>query len=81
MHITNVSPVESDYVPVRQTLTFAPGQTSVTFPVMAREDQIDESREQFSLELANPTNGATVGSDDSATVFIDDTNSQFIILS
>ena len=65
-----------DYTTVSRTLTFQPGTTSVSFPVSASTDQIDEVQEDFSITLSNPTNDAVVGSDDSAMVFIDDGNSK-----
>ena len=65
-----------DYTTVSRTLTFQPGATSVSFPVTASTDLIDEDQEEFSITLSNPTNDAMLGSDDSAMVFIDDGNSE-----
>ena len=66
-----------DYTTVSRTLTFQPGTTSVSFPVTASTDQIDEVQEEFSISLSNPTNDAMLGSDDRARVFIDDGNSEY----
>ena len=59
-----------------QTLTFLPGDTSASFPVMALADQIDELQEQFPLSLSNPSSNAMLGAASTATVFINDTNSK-----
>ena len=65
-----------DFVPISRTLTFQSGERTVRFPVMALVDQVDELREQFSLVLSNPNNDAALGSSNTATVFIEDTNSK-----
>jgi uncharacterized repeat protein (TIGR01451 family)/uncharacterized delta-60 repeat protein len=51
----------SDYTPVSNTLTFAPGQTVRTFTVPIVNDTAVEFDETVNLVLFNPTGGATLG--------------------
>ena len=64
---------ESDYSPVDQTVTFAPGETSKTITVNLIDDDVYEGAETFSLELSNPTNNAVLGDAHTSTVTIEDT--------
>ena len=59
----------SDYTPVSDTLTFAPGQTSRTFSVPILSDILFEPGETINLTLSGP-NGAALGSPASATLTI-----------
>ena len=46
--------------PVSGTLDFAPGETSKQIPVSTTEDSLDEDAENYTVELAGPSN-ATLG--------------------
>ncbi|MBO0697125.1 MAG: VCBS repeat-containing protein, partial [Zavarzinella sp.] len=45
-----------DYQAKTGTLTFAPGQTTQTIPVLVNGDRVGEWDENFSVRLSNPTN-------------------------
>ena len=45
-----------DFEPRRATLIFQPGEQSKDFTVTLVDDRLDESREQFTVELSNPVN-------------------------
>ncbi|MFS0514382.1 DUF4347 domain-containing protein [Nostoc sp. UIC 10607] len=47
-----------DYTPLTGTLTFNPGVTSQTITIPILNDFIDESTEQFFVNLTNPTNAS-----------------------
>lgn len=64
-----------DYIPLSQTLTFAPGVTTVTFTVALVEDAQIEEQEAFSVTLTAPTH-TTLGSPATATIFIMDSSPQ-----
>ncbi|MBW4540517.1 MAG: DUF4347 domain-containing protein [Myxacorys chilensis ATA2-1-KO14] len=49
---------DNDYVPITNTLTFAPNTTTQTVVVKVKGDRTFESDEQFKLVLSEPTNGA-----------------------
>jgi hypothetical protein len=51
---------ESDFVAKTQTLTFAQNETSKTFTIETNQDSQAEENETFSVNLTNPTNGATI---------------------
>ncbi|QDU23548.1 beta strand repeat-containing protein [Urbifossiella limnaea] len=51
-----------DYTTNAQLLTFAPGQTSLTFSVATNNDLLDEADETFTVTLSSPTN-ATIDAD------------------
>jgi hypothetical protein len=53
------------------TLSFAPGESSKTFPVLINQDMYIEGNETFSVSLSNPS-GATLGQQKMATVTIID---------
>lgn len=70
-----------DYVTANGTLTFAPGETSKTVPVLIRHDTTFESNETFNVNLSNATNatiadaqgvGTIVDNDSQPTVSIND---------
>ena len=50
----------SDYVATSGTLTFRPGETTKTVSVTVNGDTTLESDEVFSLDLTNPSRGATI---------------------
>jgi hypothetical protein len=55
---------EDDFVPVAGTLTFpnsGPDSLSQTVTVTLKNDAIVESTESFTLQISNPTGGATLG--------------------
>ncbi len=63
-----------DYTAVSGTLTFAGGQTSLSFVVPINNDGIVEADEVFSVILSNATGtGSTLGTPNTAMVFISDT--------
>lgn len=61
-----------DFVPVKGTLTFNPGETSKTFEIPIIDDQVVEAVEQLVLNLTNPTGGAQLGTEIWSRVFITD---------
>jgi hypothetical protein len=61
-----------DYGHTAGTLTFGPGVTSQTFQVPIIDDTIAEPPETVSLQLSGATNGATLGSQQSAVLQIND---------
>ncbi len=61
----------SDYHSATGTLTFAPGQTSLTITVRSRPDNIPEPTENFFVNLSNPTN-ATIGDGQGQVTLLDD---------
>ncbi|RME19991.1 MAG: PKD domain-containing protein, partial [Candidatus Zixiibacteriota bacterium] len=62
----------SDFTAVGGTLSFAHGETSKTVTVPIVDDSLNEGDETFSLDLSNPTNGATLGTPSTAAVTIVD---------
>jgi hypothetical protein len=61
----------TDYIPSSGTINFAPGATSATFTVPIIDDTLHESDETFSVALANPTGGATLGVTNAAITIFD----------
>ena len=59
-----------DYTPVNRTLTFAPGQTSMTVAVSTLFDGLTEPTETFGLKIVSVTNGTIA--DGVGTGFIGD---------
>ena len=62
----------SDYGIEQLTILFGSGEQSKTIEIPIVNDSLKEYDEQFRLELLNPSNGATLGSQRSATVTIQD---------
>jgi PKD repeat protein len=61
----------SDYTATSGTLTFAPNETSKSFPVTILDDTTDEPDETITLALTTPTNAA-LGTPGTATLTITD---------
>lgn len=61
----------SDYTAATGMLTFAPGESSKTFPMAITADALDEDNEVVGLSLSAPT-GATLGTPANATLTITD---------
>lgn len=63
----------TDYVAVQQTVSWAAGDGAAkTVTVTLTNDTVDEPDETFTLALANPSGGATLGTQATATVTIVD---------
>ena len=62
----------SDYSSAVGTLNFLDGETSQSFSVSIIDDTSIEGDETFDVALANPTGGASLGSQDTAIVSITD---------
>ncbi|MFM6224184.1 MAG: Calx-beta domain-containing protein [Dolichospermum sp.] len=62
----------SDYNNTPITVNFANGETSKTVTIPIIDDSIFEATETLNLSLSNPTNGVTIGSQNSAIVNIID---------
>ena len=67
-----------DYTPVAGTITFNPGEVSKSFTVPILNDGRPDPDETVALALSNPTNGASLGDPNTATLLIQDTNSPTI---
>src|SRR5207237_8498148 len=68
----------TDYFAQSGTITFAPGQTSREILLASQEEAALDGNETFSVQLSNPTGGATIASG-TATVTIVDPTRQFSI--
>lgn len=67
----------SDFGPASATLAWADGDTSAkSFTVSIVDDNQVEGIETFSVQLSNPTGGATLGSPATATISIADNDTQ-----
>ena len=62
----------SDYNNTPITVNFANGETSKTVTIPIIDDSVLESNETINLSLSNPTNGVTIGTQNSAVVNIID---------
>jgi hypothetical protein len=61
----------TDYETISGTISFQPGNTSVTIPVKICGDASAEANEEFRIDLSNPSN-AVVGYSQAAVAIIDD---------
>ncbi|MFM6439732.1 MAG: Calx-beta domain-containing protein, partial [Microcystis panniformis] len=68
---TATSPLDYNNTPI--TVTFADGETSKTITIPIVKDTAYEGNETVNLTLSNPTNGATIGTQKTATLTIVDT--------
>ena len=62
----------SDYIAVSNTITFATGQREIVIPVTTTENSIAEQLEFFTAVLSNPSEGLTVGDQDTAIITVED---------
>jgi len=60
-----------DYVPVKGTLTFMPGEKEQAITILIKGDQQAEYPELFKVQLSNPSN-ATISKDEGTGIIIDD---------
>jgi DNA-binding beta-propeller fold protein YncE len=67
-----------DYYAQSGVVTFAPGQTSRLVPLATQEEAVLDGNETFSVQLSNPTGGATIAAG-TATVTLVDPVRQFSI--
>jgi len=68
----------SDYYALSGSVTFSPGQTSRTILLATNEQASLDGNDSFSVQLSNPTGGATIGAG-TATVTIVDPTRQFSV--
>jgi Ca2+-binding RTX toxin-like protein len=73
---TNGTASTADYNSSPITVNFTAGQTSQTVTIPVVDDTIFEGNETVNLTLSNPTGGATLGTQTSATLTIVDNDSQ-----
>jgi hypothetical protein len=59
--LTGDTASSNDFAAKTETITFKQGETQKTFTVQTTADAIFEDNETFSVNLSNPTNGATIG--------------------
>ncbi len=57
-----------DFTTTNGTLNFADGQDSASFMVPIKDDTVAELAESFTVTLSNPTGGASLGTQSTATV-------------
>lgn len=60
----------TDYTFTNIAVTFAPGETQKTVMVPIADDAAEEGNEQFQLVLSNPSEGATLGEQNTHTITI-----------
>jgi hypothetical protein len=72
---TATSPEDYSNTPIQ--VKFAPGETAKTVGIPIADDAIVEGSETVNLTLVNPTGGATVGAQNTATLIINDIGLQF----
>ena len=68
--------IPGDYSAVTRTLTFSAGSTSSSVMLMAAEDNLSEPAETFSAVLRNPGSGLSLGTQDTATITIPQSDSK-----
>lgn len=61
-----------DFTPITATITFAEGERFKSIALLVMDDAEAESPETIKLSLSNPTRGATLGAQSSATITIID---------
>lgn len=70
--VTGTAQSGTDYTPISDTLTFADGENTKSITVSILDDAANEGIEAFTLQLSNPTGGATLATGATATVRIVD---------
>jgi streptogramin lyase len=65
----------SDYYALAGTATFAPGQTYRTILLATQETASLDGNDSFSVQLNNPTGGATIGTGSATVTIVDPTRS------
>jgi probable HAF family extracellular repeat protein len=60
----------SDYTVALGTLSFGTGETAKSFDVLLTDDAVQEPDETVNLSLSNPTGGAALGGQSTATVLL-----------
>ena len=65
----------SDFTAASGSVTFAPGETSMTVDVPITDDSVVESDEAFSLDLSNVQGDALIGSGSAETAILDNEGS------
>ena len=63
---------DDDYEPVTRTLSFAPGETSVSVPIAIRGDTLLEDYEQFTVRLRSPVSAVLGRAVESVRILNDD---------
>ncbi|MEG4993174.1 CARDB domain-containing protein [Microcoleus sp. B4-D1] len=63
----------SDYTATSGTFNFLSGETTKTFSILITDDTLLEGNETLNLSLSNPTNGASLGTQNTASLTIVDT--------
>jgi hypothetical protein len=63
---------KGDYEFAAGTLTFGPGETTKTIPILINEDSFLEGTESFVINLSNPTGGGTAGAPSTITILDDE---------
>jgi hypothetical protein len=62
----------ADYEPVTGRLTFAPGETSQTIPILVVGDTLAEDDETLTFQLSEPTNASLAAVDAALVTIVDD---------
>ena len=70
MDITAIQP--DDYIGVRTTVSFAPGETEVEFTVPVNNDELSEANETFAVQLDTPAHAAIAKGTGTGTITDDD---------
>jgi sugar lactone lactonase YvrE len=61
----------TDYTGQTGTLTFAPGQTTRTILLVTQDHTVFKPNETFTVQLSNPTGGATIGTGKATVTILD----------
>lgn len=61
-----------DFVSASGTLTFAAGEITQTISITVFDDALEESDKTFSVELSNPSGGASLGTSSAVGTILDD---------
>jgi autotransporter-associated beta strand protein len=69
---------DHDYLPLHQTVTFAPGETSKIVTVEVEGDARLENDESFTVRLARPVGGAALGTATATGTIVNDDDTIFL---